>query len=241
MTSEQSPQGIFNPLDTAGQLQLLSKKLLEHGFEYYVYIQNLPFFFNDSELRFLCASNLPHSSLKNLQDGILLKDNPLEHLNLAAHSHYNAFTWHRNSLSNHPDLIKLFHEFPQLYGLNMPYRNTTSGEKSALVLLRSNHPFTENEIQHHLSEQKLLIISARNLIRQHLVNHYLKTMYPGLSSRQMQISRCIASGMTNNDIAELLHITNDTVKYHITQILDKTNSSCRTTAAFKALLPELIN
>ncbi len=233
-------QSVLNPLDKTEQQTFLKQSLHNNGLEYYVYIQNLPFPFNDTESRFLCASNLPHSCLKNLQDGIVLKNNPLSHINTDSSALCKTFSWDKNNLSNHPDLIRLFQDFPRLYGLDLPYQNMSGSRKSSLVLLRTSHPVSMHEIEQQLFQLKQLVFSARYLIRQHLVNHYLNTTYPVLSPRQMEISRCIATGMTNKDIADCLHIKSNTVKYHITQILNKTKSSRRTSGAFKALLPDLL-
>ncbi|GEM_PF-3454104 len=240
MITDQTLQSIFNPLNKIEQQGFLKQSLQESGFEYYIYIQNLPFPFNNTQSQFLCTSNLPHSSLKNLQDGIVLTNNPLEHLLSSSTAQYKTFTWNSNNLSNHPDIIKLFKDYLRLYGLNFPCQNISGRKKSALTLLRTSQPVSMHEIQQHQFRLKHLVFSAFYLIRQQLVNHYLNTMYPALPPRQMEISRCIIAGMTNNDIADLLHIKNETVTYHVRQILRNTKSSRRTSGALKAMLPELI-
>lgn len=52
-----------------------------------------------------------------------------------------------------------------------------------------------------------------------------------LSPRQTEILRLIAKGLSNKDIAELLHISNNTVKIHVAAILDVLGAANRTEAA----------
>lgn len=240
MIADQSLDAAFNPLSKAEQLAFLKQSLQSTGFEYYVYIENLPFPFNDGESQFLCASNLPHSRLKSLQDGITLKNNPLAYINNNSPAHYKKFEWNKHDLSNPPELIRLFKDFTQLHGLHFPYQNISGSKNNSLTLLRTRHPVSMKEIKQNLFHLRHLVFSARYLVRQNLVSHYLNTMHPTLPPRQMEISRCIVADMTNNDIANLLQIKNGTVTYHVRQILRNTKSNRRTSGAFKALLPELI-
>jgi DNA-binding NarL/FixJ family response regulator len=55
-----------------------------------------------------------------------------------------------------------------------------------------------------------------------------------LSEREVEILACIASGASNKEIANQLHIAEGTVKNHITHILGKLSVRDRTQAALKA-------
>jgi DNA-binding NarL/FixJ family response regulator len=46
------------------------------------------------------------------------------------------------------------------------------------------------------------------------------------SARQLEILRLIAQGLTNAAIGERLVVTEGTIKWHVRQILAKTNSTC---------------
>jgi DNA-binding NarL/FixJ family response regulator len=56
-----------------------------------------------------------------------------------------------------------------------------------------------------------------------------------LSPREMQILRCVTRGLSNKEIASELGISHQTVKNHMTSILDKLNVEDRTQAAVYAL------
>jgi two-component system NarL family response regulator len=56
-----------------------------------------------------------------------------------------------------------------------------------------------------------------------------------LSSREIEVLRCVARGDANREIAEQLHVTEDTVKYHMKSILSKLDAKDRTHAVMLAL------
>jgi LuxR family maltose regulon positive regulatory protein len=55
-----------------------------------------------------------------------------------------------------------------------------------------------------------------------------------LSDREMEVLRLLAAGKRNQEIADELYVTRDTVKKHITHILDKLGATTRTQAAVRA-------
>jgi len=56
-----------------------------------------------------------------------------------------------------------------------------------------------------------------------------------LTARQLEVLRLIAQGLTNSAIAERLVVTEGTVKWHVKQILAKTESANRTEAVARIL------
>lgn len=62
-----------------------------------------------------------------------------------------------------------------------------------------------------------------------------------LTLREKDILRLVAKGLSNKGVAENLHITEGTVKVHISNILSKLNASSRTEAAFWATQAGLIS
>lgn len=61
-----------------------------------------------------------------------------------------------------------------------------------------------------------------------------------LSEREIDILKLIARGKSNNDIADLLSISRNTVGTHVTHILEKLNFENRTQAALYALRTGLV-
>jgi two-component system, NarL family, nitrate/nitrite response regulator NarL len=60
-----------------------------------------------------------------------------------------------------------------------------------------------------------------------------------LTPRQRQIVSCVASGLTNRDIATKLAIGEDTVKHHLTQIFTRTGVTNRLELALFAMQHQL--
>lgn len=63
---------------------------------------------------------------------------------------------------------------------------------------------------------------------------------PHLTPRQSEILRYLAKGLTNRDIAELLHIRIDSVEEHVNGILTKIDAANRTEAVAIALRKQLL-
>lgn len=61
-----------------------------------------------------------------------------------------------------------------------------------------------------------------------------------LTEREVQVLELIAKGMTNRDIGALLGISTHTVKFHVTQLLDKLGAASRAEAVGSALRLGLI-
>lgn len=57
---------------------------------------------------------------------------------------------------------------------------------------------------------------------------------PALSDLELSILRLIVEGFTNRDIAEQVHRSENTIKFHVRRILDKTKTSNRTELARRA-------
>ena len=58
-----------------------------------------------------------------------------------------------------------------------------------------------------------------------------QSFYADLTERELDVIKLIANGMTNNQIAEELVITENTVKGHVSNILSKLHLADRTQAA----------
>ena len=66
--------------------------------------------------------------------------------------------------------------------------------------------------------------------------------YPaGLTRREVQVLRLIATGKGNREIADCLFLSSNTVANHVRNILAKTNTANRTEAAAFALRASLVD
>jgi len=63
---------------------------------------------------------------------------------------------------------------------------------------------------------------------------------PGLSEREVQVLRHVASGMSNKEIARLLAISRQTVRNHLSNVFRKLKASNRTQAVINAMKTGLL-
>lgn len=84
-----------------------------------------------------------------------------------------------------------------------------------------------------VAKQVLLAIAAT--ATQNVPAVQPKLLKFGLSSRELEVLQCIVDGCANNEIANKLVISTETVKTHVRHIMDKLSVSDRTQACVKAL------
>jgi len=67
-------------------------------------------------------------------------------------------------------------------------------------------------------------------------------LYPaGLTQREVEVLRLVATGASNQQVADALHISVRTVNTHMTNILNKTNCENRTAASAFAIQHNLVS
>lgn len=67
------------------------------------------------------------------------------------------------------------------------------------------------------------------------------SIHPALTKREQDILKLIAQGLSNQNIADALHIDEGTVRIHVSSILQKLNLENRTQAALYALRHDLVS
>ena len=58
---------------------------------------------------------------------------------------------------------------------------------------------------------------------------------PDLSERELEILHMVVDGASNRDVAEKLHLSENTIKFHVRQLLEKSEAANRTELATKAV------
>ena len=69
----------------------------------------------------------------------------------------------------------------------------------------------------------------------HTIRNPDRGVMPELTPREQEILACVASGMTNGEIASRLHVAESTVKTHLTSAYLKLGVKNRTQAAIATL------
>jgi NarL family two-component system response regulator LiaR len=82
---------------------------------------------------------------------------------------------------------------------------------------------------------------ARKLILGYGQDHETRSSTSALTEREVDVLKLVARGLSNQDIAQQLHISEGTVRFHITNILGKLALENRTQAALYALREGLVS
>lgn len=107
--------------------------------------------------------------------------------------------------------------------------------KSAIGLVLAGGVYIPHELLYsspNNSEQQTESSSALKTLEK--TTSLAENTIKGLTERQIDIVKCIAEGMSNKQIAYKLHLTEGTVKVHITIILKALNVKNRTSAVIEA-------
>ena len=95
-----------------------------------------------------------------------------------------------------------------------------------------------NAIRKVAGGEDVLSDTVREKIYAH--EHRKPELYDKLSSREMEVLRELAKGLSNQDIADTLYISLKTVKTHVSNVLQKLEVEDRTQAVIYALKHKLV-
>jgi DNA-binding NarL/FixJ family response regulator len=103
-------------------------------------------------------------------------------------------------------------------------------EAGALSYLLKSMPYKEvvDAIRKVHSGKKSIPPALATRLAEHLADE-------ALTSREVEILRCVAEGYRNREIAERLFISEDTVKIHVKHVMDKLGAAHRTQAVTIAI------
>ncbi|MCL4507257.1 MAG: response regulator transcription factor [Chloroflexi bacterium] len=110
-------------------------------------------------------------------------------------------------------------------------------------LLKDSSPEELVEAIHqiHRGESSLHPLIARKVLQELTAPSTRPPTPDPLSAREMDVLRLVAQGMTNQDIAEKLSISEATVRTHVSNILNKLHLATRIAAALYALREGLVS
>lgn len=107
------------------------------------------------------------------------------------------------------------------------------------ILKEANSSLLVKAINIVTTGERYIQPSIAAMLRQHKVTSHQKSAEI-LTKRELEIIKLLVSGMYNKEIADNLHISEKTVKNHISSIFKKINVSDRTQAAVYAIKNNLV-
>ncbi|WP_460022158.1 response regulator transcription factor [Lactovum odontotermitis] len=112
-----------------------------------------------------------------------------------------------------------------------------AGAKGYILKTSQAHEIAE-AVRKVANGEDVLSESVKERIKEH--NHRPHELYDDLTSREMEVLRELAKGLSNQDIADTLFISLKTVKTHVSNIFTKLKVEDRTQAAIYAMKHRLV-
>lgn len=147
--------------------------------------------------------------------------------------------WSSPALQTTPD----FWEDAQAYGLREGIAQSVwdrCGCGSMLSLSRSGLEFTQTELVEKMPKISWLAQLAHTGMARLIVPREVPESAADLSTREKEVLKLAAAGMTSTDISERLHLTKRTIDFHFTNAISKLAADNRTDAVIRATVLGLV-
>lgn len=149
------------------------------------------------------------------------------------------FLWSDEFFSVAPALWQDAQAHGVRYGWGKSTRDA-EGTFSLLVLARSTPEITQQELDEKTPYFHRLVDASHQAMHQVITQLQLAVKGIPLSGREAEVLRWTADGKTSADIAQILHISERTVNFHVGQAIEKLGVNNKTSAAVKAAMLGLI-
>lgn len=140
--------------------------------------------------------------------------------------------------------VRSLWEEARAFGLRFGWARASSdvhGLRGMLTVARGSDPLNDSEIEHKGLMLDWLTQVAHMALAHITVPKMLPELSTKLTDREIAVLRWTAEGKTSAEIAEVLHIAERTVNYHLTNTMVKLNAANKTAAAIRAALLGLLH
>lgn len=151
--------------------------------------------------------------------------------------------WNSQTWRNDQDLMYLLQDYPVMFGVTVPLLSPDHQVRGSICYLR-DHVITVSELLDRIFEFKQMLFATQYALEKEVkkyLNQLNKSKPMQLNSRQLEILRLLATGLSTNEVAQTLAIQLPTVNYHLKAIYQATDCNNRTTAVYKALKAGLLD
>lgn len=197
------------------------------GFEYYhfVYRQVLPF----SQARMRSISNYPLLWRKHYAErGYASIDPRVSH----GMNSEELLAWNDQLFHEAPELWRDMKNHGFVHGLTQSTLNGVMG-LGILSLARSSLEIESDEIAEKGEKFTQLTQLIHSLFSRRYLDDAVSSL-PGLSPREAEVMRWTADGKSARDIAEILHLSKNTIDFHIKNTVSKLGAPNKTAAVILA-------
>ena len=199
-----------------------------HAKDQYYGISNLVL--QDNGLPIFFSLDKPTLSLESMQDKL-------------SYSKPTLVLWNTQTWRSDKDLMYLLRNFPIMFGVTVPILNQDNILRGSITFLR-DHLLTVSELLDRTFEFKQMLFATQFTLENEITGALSRLTHPKelyLNSRQIDILRLLANGLSTEDVAKLLDVQLSTINYHLKTIYQVTNTNNRTTAVYRALKAGLID
>ncbi len=227
---EEQIQSLLSAKNDAAFFAVLSRITLKLGFDFCSYVMRLPLPVADPKLVIL-NNYSPSWQQRYMQENYIAVD-PTVALGMKSTS---PILWSDEIFAK----SRAFWEDAQAHGLNVGWAQSchdSRGIGGMLSLARSDDNLTTAELNDISLKMSWLAQASHQALSRLIVPKFLPEAATELTLREIEVLRWTADGKTSNEVGDIMHISERTVNFHVTNALIKLNAPNKTAAAIKAAL-----
>lgn len=219
-----SEQDVYAVLAAAGR---------ELGFKYCAYVMKMPL--PVAEPRMLQLDNYPQAWREFCEAHYSTQLDPV-----AAHCVQSAMPlfWPTDE-SEYTPYWRDAHAHGVKFGCSHPCYGA-NGSKGLLTFVGRDAPMTAEDVDAVMGRMSWLLHVAHNSFSRVMIDKVCPVGARELTTRELDVLKWSADGKTALEVAEILHISERTANFHITNAVIKLGASNKTAGVIKAALLQLI-
>lgn len=218
--------------DTAFTQILEAAKSL--GFEYCAYGLRLPF--PIAKPKFFLVNTYPAAWCRQYEEAGYLAIDPTV---LHGRRTQTPLVWSDALFVNTPELW----DGARSFGLAVGWAQSSfdvDGAVGMLTLARSNEPMAANELQANEAKMSYLANASHHILSRAFSSETDRIFLAPLTVRETEILKWLADGKTSREVSGVLHISFDTVNFHVKNAITKLGATNKTAAVARAILRGLL-
>ncbi|HEX5784624.1 MAG TPA: autoinducer binding domain-containing protein [Burkholderiaceae bacterium] len=231
--ADELTQAASSPFEEAEAFSAIQAAATALGFEGCCFWWRTPLPVTQPKLTFI--SNHPQAWQRRYQEAGYIHIDPVV---LHGHLSQQPLLWTDELFATTPTLRAEAKKHGLIHGWSQA-KQGFYGLRSMLSLTRATHPITVEELAAKQPKMSLLVNMAHMLLAQPAPGDQRSTNTQ-LTKREIEIMKWTVDGKTVAQVAEILLISTDTVKFHIKNAMAKLDAPNKVTAAVKALTMGLL-
>ncbi|AIY41826.1 transcriptional regulator RhlR [Collimonas arenae] len=227
---EQQMQSLLSAKTAPILFNSLSGVVKQLGFDFCAYDMRLPW--PVAQPKVVSLNNYPSSWRQRYNQELYEKVDPTVHH--GRHSSLPMIWSDQNIASN-----RSFWEDARSHGLHAGWaqsRHDAKGICGLLNLSRSDDHVSRKELREISHRLSWLVDVAHEGLSSLLIEKHMPEADTQLTTREIEVLRWTADGKTSSEVSEIMHISDRTVNFHISNTLKKLNATNKTAAAIKAAM-----